>query len=116
MSTTRYAVAIPQSTIVLETRQQLNDMAKQHPLGTMDDRNGGYYLLDHDATVLAIASDSLCEELDSSMKAAKRYHVIHPDVEEGESITPRDVNGDSGLSKRSCSHPRCHTHSLCFDL
>ncbi|OQD71183.1 hypothetical protein PENPOL_c001G00221 [Penicillium polonicum] len=76
MSTTRYTVPIPESMLILETRQLLNDMAMQFPLGTVDDRNGGYYLLDHDATVLAVASDSLCEELDASMEAAKRYHTL----------------------------------------
>jgi hypothetical protein len=80
MSTTRYSVPIPKSTKILDTRTQLNDMVAQHPLGTMDDRNGGYYLLDHDGTVLAIASDSLCEELDASMEAARLYHSSHPSI------------------------------------
>jgi hypothetical protein len=115
MSTTRYTVPIPGSTQILETREQLNDMAMQYPLGTLDDRNGGYYLLDHDATVLAIASDSLCEELDASMEAAKRYHSSHPElVEESEDIAPQSIEeANPGISKRSCSHPRCHTHALC---
>ncbi|KUM64185.1 hypothetical protein ACN42_g2918 [Penicillium freii] len=89
MSTTRYTVPVPETMLILETRQQLNDMAMQFPLGTVDDRNGGYYLLDHDATVLAVASNSLCEELDASMEAAKRYHISHPEIdEESESIAP----------------------------
>ncbi|CAI7581765.1 unnamed protein product [Penicillium viridicatum] len=115
MSTTRYTVPIPGSTQILETREQLNDLAMQYPLGTVDDRNGGYYLLDHDATVLAIASDSLCEELDASMEAAKRYHSSHPElVEESEDVAPQSIEEASpGLSKRTCSHPRCHTHALC---
>lgn len=114
MSTTRYIVPVPEFTPILETRQQLNDMAMEFPLGTVDDRNGGYYLLDHDATVLAIASDSLCEELDASMEAAKRYHSAHPEIdEETKSVAPQSVEADSGLSKRSCTHPRCHTHALC---
>lgn len=82
MSTTRYTVPVPEWTPILETRQELNDMAMQYPLGTVDDRNGGYYLLDHDATVLAVASDSLCEELDASMGSAKRYHSTHPEIDE----------------------------------
>ncbi|KAJ5208797.1 hypothetical protein N7449_003176 [Penicillium cf. viridicatum] len=114
MSTTRHTVPVPESIPILETRQQLNDMAMQFPLGTLDDRNGGYYLLDYDATVLAVASDSLCEELDASMEAAKRYHSTHPEIdEESESIEPQSVEADSGLSKRSYTHPRCHTHALC---
>ncbi|CAG8359222.1 unnamed protein product [Penicillium salamii] len=115
MSTTRYLVPIPESTKILETREQLNDMAMQYPLGTMDDRNGGYYLLDYDATVLAIASDALCEKLDASMDAAKRYHSHYPGyLEESEDAAPRSIEEASpGGSKRSCSHPRCHTYALC---
>ncbi|CAG8263626.1 unnamed protein product [Penicillium nalgiovense] len=114
MSTIRYTVPIHESTQTLETRKQLNDMAMQYPLGTLDERNGGYYLLDHDNTVLAIASDSLCEELDASMEAAKWYHSTHPEIDdESESVAPQSDEAHSGLSKRSCTHPRCHTHALC---
>jgi hypothetical protein len=106
MTTTRYTVPIPDETLVLETRKQLNDMADQYPMGTLDDRNGGYYLLDHDGTVLAVASDSLCEELDTSMEEARRYHASNLDIEAG--VVPR---GDTAAA--SCSHPRCFTHALC---
>jgi hypothetical protein len=107
MSTIRYTVPIFESTKILETRKQLNDMALQYPLGTVDDRNGGYYLLDHDATVLAIASDSLCEELDASMEEAKRYHSNHSHSdEEREDVAPQNVEEYSDLSQHSCSHPQ----------
>ncbi|KAJ6180594.1 hypothetical protein N7519_011055 [Penicillium mononematosum] len=100
MSTTRYTVPIHESTQILETRKQLNDMAMQYPLGTLDDRNGGYYLLDHDNTVLAIASDSLCKELDAAMEAAKRYHSTHTEIdEESESVAPQSDEAHSGLFK-----------------
>ncbi|KAI2726503.1 hypothetical protein CBS147354_4218 [Penicillium roqueforti] len=82
-------VPIHESIQILETRQQLNDMARQYPLGTMDDRNGGYYLLDHDDTVLAIASDPLCEELDAAIEAAERYRSAHSEIDdESEFATP----------------------------
>ncbi|OQE94791.1 hypothetical protein PENNAL_c0003G07064 [Penicillium nalgiovense] len=98
MSTTRYTVPIHESTQTLETRKQLNDMAMQYPLGTLDERNGGYYLLDHDNTVLAIASDSLCEELDASMEAAKRYHSTHPEIDdESESVAPQSEEAHSSV-------------------
>lgn len=80
MSTTRYNIPIPESLTILETRQELNDMARKYSLGSLADRNGGYYLLDHDATVLAIASDSLCEELDATIQEAIRYHETHPEA------------------------------------
>ncbi|KAJ5616028.1 hypothetical protein N7537_001142 [Penicillium hordei] len=99
MSTTRYTVPVPEFMPILETRQELNDMAMQFPLGTVDDRNGGYYLLDHDATVLAVASDSLCEELDASMEAAKRYHSTHPEIDkESESVAPQSVEADPAIA------------------
>ncbi|KAJ5783967.1 uncharacterized protein N7518_009644 [Penicillium psychrosexuale] len=82
MSTTRYTVPIHESIQILETREQLNNMAMQYPLGTMDDRNGGYYLLDHDDTVLAIASDPLCEELDAAIEEAERYRSAHPEIDD----------------------------------
>lgn len=89
MSTARYTVPIHESIQILETRQQLNDMARQYPLGTMDDRNGGYYLLDYDDTVLAIASDPLCEELDAAIEAAERYRSAHSEIDdESEFATP----------------------------
>ncbi|KAJ5944251.1 hypothetical protein N7516_004419 [Penicillium verrucosum] len=95
MSTTRYTAPVSESMPILETRQQLNDMAMQFPLGTLDDRNGGYYLLDHDATILAVASDSLCEELDAAMEAAERYLSSHPEIDDGsESIAPQSDEAD----------------------
>lgn len=52
-------------------------MAAEHPLGILENRNGGYYLLDHDTRVLAIASDSLCEEVDISIEEANRFYASH---------------------------------------
>jgi hypothetical protein len=106
MATTRYTEPVPEGIPVLETRKQLNDMADQYPMGTLDDRNGGYYLLDHDGTILAVTSDSLCEELDASMEAARRIHADNLDDEAD--VVPR---GDNAAA--TCSHPRCHTHALC---
>ncbi|KAK9592249.1 hypothetical protein V6Z90_003394 [Aspergillus fumigatus] len=90
MATTRYTEPIPEGIPVLETRQQLNDMADQYPTGTLDDRNGGYYLLDHDGAVLAVTSDALCEELDASMEQARRFHAGNLDDEAD--VVPRGDN------------------------
>ncbi|EAW21098.1 uncharacterized protein NFIA_062590 [Aspergillus fischeri NRRL 181] len=89
MATTRYTEPIPEGIPVLETRKQLNDMADQYPMGTLDDRNGGYYLLDHDGAVLAVTSDSLCEELDASMEEARRIHADN--LDDGADVVPRVI-------------------------
>ncbi|KAB8254990.1 hypothetical protein BDV32DRAFT_131472 [Aspergillus pseudonomiae] len=115
---TRYSVPIPAGTLILQTRQQLNDMAAAYSMGTLDDRNGGYYLLDHDGEVLAVAADGLCAELDVSMRSARRVHEqrSRPDSYSGEfqEVTLQSHEGQLGRSdEHSCSHPRCYTHALC---
>jgi hypothetical protein len=76
MSTTRYTVPIPESLKIIETRQELNDMATEYSSGYLVDRNGGYYLVDGDESVVGITSDSLCEELDTLTAEALRYHAL----------------------------------------
>ncbi|KAE8372696.1 hypothetical protein BDV26DRAFT_273661 [Aspergillus bertholletiae] len=117
LPTARYTVPVPSGTLLLETRQQLNTMAAAYSMGTLDDRNGGYYLLDHDGEVLAVAADSLCEELDVSMASARRVHEQRLDSYSGEfrEITLQSQDGQRWRSsdENSCSHPRCYTHALC---
>ncbi|KAE8148374.1 hypothetical protein BDV25DRAFT_19194 [Aspergillus avenaceus] len=105
-SSTRYTVPVPPDTIILESRQQLNALASIYPTGTLDDRNGGYYLLDHDGSVLAVTSDHLCEELDASMASARRFYGRNYGIYGNEFqhvVAPDDT----------CSHPRCQTHAGC---
>ncbi|OQE63988.1 hypothetical protein PENNAL_c0232G04894 [Penicillium nalgiovense] len=87
-STTRYTVPIPESMDVLETHRTLNEMAAQNPLSTVNARNGGWYILNHDGTVLAIATDSVCEELDASIEEAMRLYRLlrEPDNEVSKSV------------------------------
>lgn len=115
MSTTRYTVPIAESTKVLNTRDQLNDMALQYPLGTLDDRGGGYYLLDHDATILAVASDPLCDELDEAFKQYQANKQADGNSEETENApqSANDIETHSALTSRVCSHPPCHNHNMC---
>ena len=113
MSTSRYTVPIHESTQLLETSEQLNDMAMQYPLGTLDDRNGGYYLLDHDDTVLAIASDSLCEELDASIEAANRHHSAHPEIDEESEFMASQSNGHTLTFPNVLSSIHAALHALC---
>ncbi|PWY81693.1 hypothetical protein BO94DRAFT_426492, partial [Aspergillus sclerotioniger CBS 115572] len=73
--TTRYIEPIPDNIPVMETRDQLHELAHENSKGSLDDRNGGYYMLDKKGKVLAVASDDLCEHLDASMKSAKQIHT-----------------------------------------
>ncbi|KAB8235516.1 hypothetical protein ETB97_006850 [Aspergillus alliaceus] len=117
-SITRYTVPIKPGTLILETRQQLNNMATAYSMGTLDDTNGGYYLLDRDRSILAVAADSLCEELDASMASAKRVYEQKARSElYGGEFREFPIQGAEGLRlnavENSCSHPRCYTHALC---
>ncbi|KAE8165930.1 hypothetical protein BDV40DRAFT_297047 [Aspergillus tamarii] len=117
-SLTRYTVPVPAGTLILETRQQLNDMAAAYSTGTLDDRNGGYYLLDHDGEILAVAADGLCEELDISMTSARRVYEqrSRSELYSGEVQEVTLQSHDAQLQRNdesSCSHPRCYTHALC---
>ncbi|KAB8214517.1 hypothetical protein BDV33DRAFT_196035 [Aspergillus novoparasiticus] len=116
--TTRYTIPIPAGILILETRQQLNDMAAAYSMGTLDDRNGGYYLLDQDGEILAVAADGLCEELDISMASARRVYEQRSrfDLYSGEVQEVTLQSHDAQLRRsdgNSCSHPRCYTHALC---
>ncbi|KAJ6148634.1 hypothetical protein N7497_010616 [Penicillium chrysogenum] len=61
---------------VLETRRELIEMTEQYPLSTVDARNGGWYILNYDGTVLAVATDSVCEDLDASIEEAMRLYGL----------------------------------------
>lgn len=114
-STTRYIVPIPESMGILETRRELNEMAEQYPMSTVGARNGGWYMLDHDGTVLAVASDIVCAELDSSVKEAMRLYGLLPELnsEVSESVAPQSGKQLGSELSNSCSHPRCFASSAC---
>jgi hypothetical protein len=114
-STTRYTVPIPESMDVLETRRDLIEMTEQYPLSTVDARNGGWYILNSDGTVLAVATDSVCEDLDASIDEAMRLYGLfrEPDDQVSEGVIPRnDQRPGTGISN-SCSHPHCLASSAC---
>ncbi|PYI04430.1 hypothetical protein BO78DRAFT_398968 [Aspergillus sclerotiicarbonarius CBS 121057] len=73
-ATTRYLEPVPETIPVLDTHDQLIEMATLHPNGTLDDRDGGYYLINEKDEVLAVASDELCVALDQSMESALQMH------------------------------------------
>ena len=67
----------------MKTRQELNELAAEYPLGGLDEQNGVYCLIDGDKKVVAVDSDSLCEELDATIAEVKRLyeHLSEPDEE-----------------------------------
>ncbi|KAF7593693.1 hypothetical protein BBP40_010985 [Aspergillus hancockii] len=105
MSTSRYTVPIPSETLILETRQQLRELAVVYSMGTLDDRNGGYYLLDAEGVVLAVAADGLCEELDASMASAKGVHEQSPYSELG-------LHVQNHFDKQCCAYGEGYTGTV----
>ncbi|KAJ5940558.1 hypothetical protein N7516_000726 [Penicillium verrucosum] len=81
MPPARYIVPIPESIGMLESRRELNEMAEQYPMSTVGVRNGGWYMYDHDGTVLAVASNSVCAELDASLEEAMWLYGLLPDLD-----------------------------------
>ncbi|KAJ5382214.1 hypothetical protein N7517_000125 [Penicillium concentricum] len=115
MAMTRYVVPISESSIVLESRRELNQMAEQYPMSTMNARNGDWYMLNDDGTVLAVASDYSCAELDASIEDAMQLYGILPEVDHEVRETVATQSGEqpgAGLSN-TCSHPRCFLSSTC---
>lgn len=114
-SATRYVIPIPESMVVLETRRELNEMVEQYPMSTVDVRNGGWYIINHDGTVLAVASDSVCAELDASSEEAMRLYGLLPELDNKVSEVIAPGNGEQAESElsNSCSHPRCFASATC---
>jgi hypothetical protein len=87
MSTNRYVVPIPESMRVLKTRQELNELAREYLLGGLDQQNGGYCLIDGDKNVVAVASDSLCDELDVTIAEIEQHYKDLPELDEENDTT-----------------------------
>lgn len=116
MPPARYIVPIPESIGMLESRRELNEMAEQYPMSTVGVRNGGWYMYDHDGTVLAVASNSVCAELDASLEEAMQLYSLLPDLdsEVSERIAPQSGEQPRSKLPNSCSHPRCFASSACL--
>ncbi|CAG7989890.1 unnamed protein product [Penicillium salamii] len=119
---TRYQATPPSDAIVLIDRQALNDMAKDHPYGSLFPENGGYYLKDKDDGVVGIASDELCTELDAAFASAEAKYAQEEAAE-----TPAPTSSAMDAAKRGtelacypnclhnfCSHPRCFNLATCL--
>ncbi|KAJ5671789.1 hypothetical protein N7507_000916 [Penicillium longicatenatum] len=66
-NTTRYYTDPPLGAIILQDRQNLNDMVRNNPETVLSPENGGYYLKTMDGEVLAITGDDLCVQLDAAL-------------------------------------------------
>ncbi|RAK81686.1 uncharacterized protein BO72DRAFT_444231 [Aspergillus fijiensis CBS 313.89] len=65
MSLTRYSKPVPSGAIVAETREQLNQITFENQYTLLHEEDGGYMLKQtEDGTVVAVAGDALCAELD----------------------------------------------------
>jgi hypothetical protein len=95
---------------VLETRQDLNELAAEYPLGGLDEQNGGYCLIDGDQEVVAVASDSLCEELDVTVAELRRTYPDWDD--EFEDIAPLNDEPSPDFPGK-CAHRRCFNTAIC---
>ncbi|KOC17009.1 hypothetical protein AFLA70_282g001201 [Aspergillus flavus AF70] len=93
MSFTRYSKPVPEGLVVCETREQMNQAARDHPETVLHDEDGGYYLKDMNGIPVAVAADSLCPELDKSFAEADT--MIAQNQLEGEDQMGTDDGLDS---------------------
>ena len=126
-ATTRYLEPVPDTIPVLETSGQLSELATLHPLGSLDDRNGGYYLLGENDEVLAVVSDELCKRLDASMESAMQVHARDNLLKERKGGGGGGHGGKGGHGKSKpkpmpmapvngeCSHKRCKKNKDCVN-
>lgn len=120
MSLTRYTAPIPQGAKVVETREQLNQVVRENPETVLYDQDGGYMLKDESGTVVAIAADSLCPELDQAVAEVEALQaetkLAGNAGDQGDTNTnKRDVNDVQDTNRPlRCSHPRCFNSAICL--
>lgn len=119
-NTTRYNSDPPFGAIVLQDRQNLNDMIHNNPETVLNPENGGYYLKTMDGEVLAITGDDLCVELDAALASVDALGS----AEHGSNSAEHESNFMEHGSKQSremepenqCSHPHCFTSVACLSF
>ncbi|KAF7594545.1 hypothetical protein BBP40_008992 [Aspergillus hancockii] len=98
----------PSGLIVCETREQLNQVASDHPETVLHDEDGGYYLKDMNGARVAVAADSLCPDLNTSF--ADVDATIAQVIPMGEAR----MDMENGLeSTVACTDHRCFTSGGC---
>jgi hypothetical protein len=104
-SVSRYEVSPPAGVIVVDTRQQLNEVSSSVPDGYLDDENGGYYLKTSAGDVVAVAGDTLCAELDGAFKQIDALEDVSDDLDTTKRTDCGSVCGGGNM----CNFPRCQT-------
>lgn len=81
MSTTRYKDPIPDGVCVFTTLDKAAQIQKANPHAIFYPENNGHYAKDPDGTVVAVASDEMCEEID------RRNAELEAKIAAGEKLT-----------------------------
>lgn len=81
MSTTRYKDPIPDGVCVFTTLDEAAQIQKANPHAIFYPENNGHYAKDPDGTVVAVASDEMCEEID------RRNAELEAKIAAGEKLT-----------------------------
>lgn len=64
MSTTRYKDPIPEGVRLFTTLDEAAEIQMAHPAACLWPDNNGHYVKEPDGTVVAVAADEICEEID----------------------------------------------------
>ncbi|KAE8164068.1 hypothetical protein BDV40DRAFT_122521 [Aspergillus tamarii] len=81
MSTTRYKDPIPEGVCVFTTLDEAAKIQQANPYAIFYPENNGHYAKDPDGTVVAVASDEMCEEID------RRNAELEAKIAAGEKLT-----------------------------
>ncbi|GAB1197700.1 hypothetical protein APSETT444_007003 [Aspergillus pseudonomiae] len=84
MSITRYKDPIPDGALIVTTLDGAAFVQKTFPHAIFYPENNGHYAKDPDGTVIAVASDALCEEID------RRNAELEAKIAAGEKLTDED--------------------------
>lgn len=81
MSTTRYKDPIPEGVCVFTTLDEAAKVQRENQYAIFYPENNGYYAKNPDGTVVGVASDEMCEEID------RRNAELEAKIAAGEKLT-----------------------------
>ncbi|BDD61317.1 hypothetical protein MAP00_006367 [Monascus purpureus] len=81
MSTARYKDPIPKGVYVFTTLDQAAKVQRENQYAIFYPENNGYYAKNPDGTVVGVASDEMCEEID------RRNAELEAKIAAGEKLT-----------------------------
>lgn len=68
MSVTRYTEPLPHGAVILETWEQVKQLAIANPFSGLEgDIGEAHFIMTDDGVILGVASDDLCEEIDAKI-------------------------------------------------